>query len=107
MKATFQENGWMAVYMDGEEIKINNPTPSDAARAFVATTMASKGAQFHSSQWYAIARMLFVVSSQSPIVDVNVPPPGLVGCPVGIAKAVVASTAPSLQSAMSRFRVRL
>jgi hypothetical protein len=51
MKATFRADGWMDVYMDGEEIKINNPTPSDSARAVVAKTMVSRGVQFHSSQW--------------------------------------------------------
>ena len=50
MKASFAANGWMTVTMDGASIGVN-PTPSDNARAFVQQTMASKGAQFHSSQW--------------------------------------------------------
>jgi len=41
----------MTVALDGEVVAVNQPVPSDKAKAYVVSTMKAKGAMFHSTQW--------------------------------------------------------
>lgn len=51
VKAEFSCDGWMTVSMNGNQIWVTNPTPSNNAKNYVAQQMKSLGVMFHSTQW--------------------------------------------------------
>jgi hypothetical protein len=51
IRASFSSNGYMTVALNGATVQGFNPTPSGNAIAYVAKTMQTLGAQFHSTQW--------------------------------------------------------
>jgi len=51
MRASFSEDGWMTVTVNGKEVQVTHPTPSGNAMNYVKSQMQSKGVQFHSTQW--------------------------------------------------------
>jgi len=51
MKAEFSGDGWMVTTIDGNRVEVNNPTPSDSAKNYVAQQSRAIGLQFQSSQW--------------------------------------------------------
>lgn len=50
-RAEFAENGWMTVFVDGQQVNGYNPTPSQSSVNYAQQTMSSVGAQIMSSQW--------------------------------------------------------
>merc|ERR1711862_149202 len=51
VKAEFSTDGWMAVYMDGTLVNVNDPIPSEQAQHQVHHNMHTNGVQIQSSQW--------------------------------------------------------
>ena len=51
VKATFSTDGWMQVSINGNNVNVVNPVPSNSAKDYVAQTINSLGVQFHSTQW--------------------------------------------------------
>lgn len=51
IKAEFSTEGNMTVSIDGKNVDVTNPVPSDKAVRYVAATMKRVGAQIQSTQW--------------------------------------------------------
>jgi len=51
MRASFSSDGWMTTTINGGEVPVTNPTPSQNAKDYVAQQTAAIGLQFHSTQW--------------------------------------------------------
>lgn len=51
MKASFSNDGWMTVTINGNTVNVNHPWPSNNAKNYVAQQMRNLGVQFHSTQW--------------------------------------------------------
>jgi len=51
MKASFSTDGWMTVTINGHEVEVTNPVPSNNAKNYLAQQMTNLGVMFHSTQW--------------------------------------------------------
>jgi len=51
MKAAFSNDGWMTTTINGQEVQVNNPTPSNDSKNYVAQQTRNLGVQIQSSQW--------------------------------------------------------
>jgi len=51
MRTDFHEDGSVIATINGNRVWVNNPTPSDNAKSYIAQQTRDKGLQFHSTQW--------------------------------------------------------